>query len=281
MDAPKFQTLSEYLREPFGSPDTENQKKLHQKYKENSGKIKIVNGLIYENTYMVHIAIPSESQEGKSYDVVIQFLPGSKVIEKEFSLLNYYVQFFSNSPSFVYRYAVLYKNNGYMIDALQEKMDPNYADALPSKTNKEMKLTYDKSLYFACRFLEDHKEEYMVKRFYERFKHVKFQKFLDDITDYKGEKFNFDIYEIESSFKKELIKDIQDAGKHMKLTGPKERKGIGIIPKKKPISKVKPKLNTFNTTSFGGMSLKPTAKAKTASVVKKKPKVRSTAKRKG
>lgn len=274
-----YQTLSEFLREPFGSPDPENQTRLLKKYREHVGKIKAEACIQYENTYMIHVKIPSESKEGSFYDVVIQFLPSTKEVEKDKTLDRYFVQFFSNSPSFVYKYAVLYKNKGYMIDALQEKMDPNYKDALPTKTNAGMKLSYDKSLFFAGMFLIEKRKWYMEKLVLNRMPKMNFNKFLDGITNYKGEKFDYNIYELESNFKSEILRDIQNAAKHMKLK-PKDRSGSpGILPKKKPLSKITPKISTVKSLSTGGMTLSPSRKPKKTGSSSRKPKVRSTRKK--
>lgn len=273
---PIYQTLSDFLREPFGSPDPETQRKLTEKYRKNIEKIYVNAAVEYENTFFIHVKIPSESKPGASYDVVIQFLPPDKEVEKAATLENYFVQFFSNSPSFVYRYAVLYKNHGYMIDALQEKMDPNYANALPTKTNANMKLTYDKSLFFACMFLLENRRRYMIKSSLHRMPKMNFRKFIDGITSYQGEKFDYDIYELEANLKDELLQDIQKASKHMKIK-PKDRSGSpGILGKKKPLEKIKPKRSTVSTSSFNGMTLKPTVKAKKTGSSGRKLKVQST-----
>lgn len=278
MEDTLYQTLEEFIGAPFGVPDPDTYKRLSDKYRQNIGKIKLHGCIEYEKTFMLHIKIPSESKPGATYDVVIQFLPGDDSLESESTLNNYYIQFFSNSPSFVYRYAVLYKNKGYMIDALQEKMDPNYADALPTKTNAGMKMTYDKSLFFACVYLLENKKTLLNKTYLKRLPRMNFNRFIDGVTNYNGEKFDFDIYQIEANFKKELVKDLQKAGQHMKLK-PKERKGLGILPRKKPLNKIKPKGNTFNSKSFNGMTLRTTVKPKKTGSANRKPRVLSTARK--
>ena len=117
-----YQTISEYIRAPFGALDTENKQRLEPKYQENKKKISCKCVCEYEDTYLIHILIPSESREGKNYDVIIQFFTPDKEVKKEDTLNNYLIQFFSNSPSFIYKYAVLYKNKGFMIDSLQDKL---------------------------------------------------------------------------------------------------------------------------------------------------------------
>ena len=297
-----YQTLSEFIKMPFGKYDNENYSRLNTKYNSDKSKIKIKNVIEYKDTFMIHLKIPSESKPGEFYDVVIQFLPGDESMKKELTIQNYYIQFFSNSPSFIYRYAVLYKTMGFMIDAFQEKMDQAYANTLPSKTNAEMKLTYDKSLFYACKFLLDNNARYLSKPFLRAMPKVNFHKFVDEVFDYNGNKPNYSIYDLEASFNKELLADIQRAGRHMstrlglpgskkentteskertktstfkptdsdnpKQTGIHSGNHTGILSKKKPISKIKAKVNTFKTSSIKGMRATPTTPVK--------PKIRGT-----
>ena len=216
-----YQTIHEYIRAPFGALDTETKQRLEPKYQENKKKIVCKSVCEYEETYLIHLLIPSESSEGKTYDVVIQFFTPDKVIRKESTLDNYLIQFFSNSPSFIYKYAVLYKNKGFMIDSLQDKLNQDYKDALPTKSNSSMKMSYDKSLYFACRFLIDNSLVFLNKKtLLLTNSKSEFRRFVDGIGDYSGEKFQREIYDIESDFKKEIKRDLlkaEDVFKKRKL----------------------------------------------------------------
>lgn len=207
-----YQNLQDFLFTPFGVADTEEESRLEPKYKLYHKAIKFVEYSILDESYYIHLWIPSESDPNKHYDVVIQFFPANEKIAKKDFLNNYFVNFFSNSPSFVYRYAVLYKIHGYMINALQEKMDPEYADKLPESTNKDMKISFDKSLYFACRFLYDNRLVYLSKSTLKIQKKVSFQQLVDNIQ------FNKDVLgktgrEIEQKAREEQKKDIKNAEK--------------------------------------------------------------------
>ena len=118
--ANKYQTLSEFLVKPFGSPETiTKDQSFNAKYitllQKNGIKIKAVTEV--ENSWFYHITIASESNEGYTYDVVIRFFTDNPLYLKEVSLRNYYVQFFSNAPSFMYTFAYVYKQNGFLIEA--------------------------------------------------------------------------------------------------------------------------------------------------------------------
>nr|DAS58584.1 MAG TPA: hypothetical protein [Caudoviricetes sp.] len=269
-----YQTLSEFLEAPFGVKDAENKERLLKSYGAAKSPVFISGYTILDDTYLLHLKVPSDSKPGVNYDVVIQFFTKDGSIKTEPVLTNYYIQFFSNSPSFVYKYAVLYKQKGYMIDVLQEKLDPKYADTLPTTANKEMKLTYDKSLFFACHFLiTSCKTTWLNKKYIGTRRKQSLREFLSQVTDTKGKAIFFDLSEVSRRFKKELERDIKLINPHMTLKPKTESRPTT---KHKPISKIKPKLNTFNKSSFGGMTIRPVEKVKV--IGKKRPKTRTTKK---
>ena len=165
---PKYQTLYEFLRTPFGRQDLVQKMEAYDKsYRTYLGtnKIRVVAFTEIEGSYYMHVVVPSESAKTQEYkyDVVIRFFAPTKEIAMQGSLRNYYVQFFSNSPSFIYKYAVLYRNNGALIEFLYDKMNPEYANVLPEKTNASMEISFDKSIYYATKFLSEHKFRYLNK----------------------------------------------------------------------------------------------------------------------
>lgn len=287
LDFQGYQTIGEFLNSPFGIPDQETYAKLEKKYKEAKRPVSVHAYTILDDAYFLHLKIPSESHQDKSYDVVLQFFTNDNDVKKSSSLQNYYIQFFSNSPSFIYRYAVLYKQKGYMIDSLQKKMDPKYADTLPEKTNKDLKLTFDKSLFMACYYLQNDGSTWLDKDFLKKKRKTSMREFLSNIgsfQDVKGEKVVFDVIEITSSLKNELQKDLRKIPKRMKIRkeeSPKTRFGTGIQVKKK-IEKIKPTRSTFKPVKAGTIKSirEPGTPARKAKVVpKKKPRTTTTRKR--
>ena len=130
----KYQTLSEFLQSPFGSGADQNKLiKYNAMYNSNINKIVLNAYTKIEDSYYFHVKVPSESQKSGNvqYDVVIRFFTDNADALASSHLRNYYIQFFSNSPGFIYNYAVLYKNNGFLIDSLYTKLDPRYFDKLP------------------------------------------------------------------------------------------------------------------------------------------------------
>lgn len=206
----KYQTLEGFLFSPFHKTESHKQKDLEYdtKYRSyvDSNKITIAGMCEIENSVFIHIKIPSESQNGYSYDVIIRFFSTDPSILAQTHLRNYYIQFFSNSPSFMYQYAYLYNKEGFLIEALYDKLDPDYIDKAPEKTNVNMTISYDKSIYFACRFLSDNKFKYLNKHGVIQRKKKPSSKFFRDITDFKSVKFDQYVLVEEKKLSKQLEK---------------------------------------------------------------------------
>ena len=204
------QTLKEFIHNPFGQPN--NQKYLqyesrYQSFKRNN-KIKLVKCLFYEDNYFLHVSVPSESQKGAThYDVVIQFFTPKNEVKRELTLSHYYVQFFSNSPGFMYKYAALYKLEGYLIDSLFDKFQPGMLDVLPDKANKDYELFYDSSIYYACRYILDNKFTCMGKLNLRIFSTRNVTQFFENIQDTESIGIMTDISKLERSIKKEISDD--------------------------------------------------------------------------
>lgn len=250
MKTKKYQTIQEFMRRPFENFDSmDKDTKYEALYKNyvSQNKIRIEGFVNIENSYYVHIKIPSESQttdknKKYEYDVVIRFFTDKPELLLAGSFRAYYMQFFSNSPSFIYKYAYVYKQHDYLIEALYNKLDPEFKDVAPEKTNSNMEVSYDKSIYFACKFLSDHQFRYMNKHGVLRMKKKTPEKFFRDISDFKSVKFDQDIMAAEKKLKGSIekgdLKDRSEAG--LELYDLNKQKGIEAK-KKKTINK-KPKI---------------------------------------
>lgn len=228
----KYQTISEFMMSPFGIYSSMEKNNKYEALYENfvkSNKIYIAGFTNIEDSYYVHIKIPSESQkDGKyEYDVVIRFFTDKPALRAGTSLRAYYMQFFSNSPGFIYRYAALYKKEDYLIKALYDKLDPEYSNVMPTKTNADMELSYDKSIYFACKFLSEGRFRYLTKVGLLLHKKKTPQKFFSDISDFKAIKFDQELMNVEKKLKKDL-----DSGKIAEER--KDRKKLHDLNKKQP-----------------------------------------------
>ena len=220
----EFQTLSEFLREPFGkSDDMSKIQKFIAGYREDKYKIKLNAHTKIGNAYYFHVKIPSKSQEEKNmmYDVVIKFFTNKENCEKSSHIRDYYIQFFSNSPSFIYNYAVLYKKHGFLIDNLYNKLDPRYFDKLPEKTNKDLDLSYDKSIYYACQYLSEHRFKALNKLGIAMGKRLTPEAFFKEIKDLQTIKLEQELFNLEKKELKKLDRELDI--QHKMQIGDKKR----------------------------------------------------------
>lgn len=208
------QRLSDFLVKPFGTPVSSKElSDLNAKYSmlALSSGVKLHAVCVVEDSYYYHIKVDSSSQKSGrgnyQYDVIVRFFTDSPQVEKEHTLDNYFVQFYSNSPSFMYTYAYVYKQNGYLIDALYNKLDPDYIDTPPAKTNASERLCYDKSIYSACRYLMDKRNHILVKNGTIRLKMKSPLSFFAGINDFRSTKMDRAIISEEKKLSKNLKKE--------------------------------------------------------------------------
>lgn len=124
------------------------------------------------NNYIFHIKLPSESERDNTYDVVIEFSPVDKTSLSDESIINYNVKFFSNCPSFIFTYAYAYNDKNLFIDFLSKKLDEQVLKNAPVVKNPMNIVNFEKSIYFACKYLVEEKNlnKNYLKSFVQRFK---------------------------------------------------------------------------------------------------------------
>lgn len=236
-----LQTLEGFLTKPFGKSEIKSNE-YERKYKKLTSEKKIFMEACTEvgDTYLVHIKVGSETNNTLWYDVVLMFFTDNKDVKRDISFRRYYVKFFSNSPSFIYQYAVLYKQQGAMIDMLADKMDALYADKLPEKSNPSLRNSYDKSIYVACRFMQDHKVSAFSKAGFMARRKKKPANFFDDIKTFEDVKFTNELSALERKVEKEAkeSKDKEDVSGYAKSVSRKEKARKGVVVAKN-VSEVK------------------------------------------
>lgn len=205
------QTLEQFLEAPFYQKDTQQKHLQYESrylsYKK-ANRIRIKSVVEVDHNYFILFKVPSETAKEKfDYDVVIQFTPPDDQLAKSPSLRNYWVQFFSNSPGFVYKYASLYKIQGYLIETLQMKFAPGTLDKLPDKANSNYTLYFDSSIYYACRFMVDNKLTYFNKIALTFWKRTNFSQFVDGIKDFQSSQTARSNSGLEAKMKAEMNKD--------------------------------------------------------------------------
>ena len=201
-----FQTLSEFIYSPFGFSDEARKRKLESQYQhmKNKSSFKVVGYTIVDGNYFIRVTIPSDSNPKQTYDVVVLFFADDSVVKKRTTFSNYFVKFFSNSPSFIYKYAYVYKKNGFMIDFLYDKLDQNFINQAPTKTNANEDMFYDKSIYCACRLLEDDRMGILSKTGI-IFRHKKNKdQFFREIQSFENVKLTNELRDVDKKIDKEL-----------------------------------------------------------------------------
>lgn len=258
-----FQTLEEFLAAPFGEPEIKSNE-FERKYQDlrKNRKIAITKYTSIEDNILVHITVGSDSNPNQFYDVILMFFTDDEKEKNGLSFRNYYVKFFSNSPSFIYQYAALYKEQGALIDMLYDKLDPEYADKKPDVTNSSYKMSYDKSIYSACRFMQDQK----LSAFSKAMMFGKYEKnpdkFFERVHNFQDVKLSNEINQLDKKIDKELEKGSKKdtkktdtrasthrtSGKkkaiRSTLSDPKQSPAKRISKSKNVISKSKPKRST-------------------------------------
>lgn len=154
--------LKEFMQNPVGKGDsTYNRqlliKALDTKYErliKNKGeliKTKIYHELNTDN-YYIHLVIPTETERDNTYDVVLYFYTNEHVNDSSL-LKTHDIQFFCNSPSFVYTYAKLFSDKGLFIPWLKNKYPDEIFASFPEVRNRYGVTNYDKYLYIGCKYI--------------------------------------------------------------------------------------------------------------------------------
>ncbi len=128
-----------------------------------------VNIYTHKDDVYYHFLIPTETLERNNvYDVVIKFTPGDKSNLLDKTYKQYNIEFFSNCPSFVYTYAYVANLNGYFIKELADKYEQETLKYPPTSRNPGNIFGYEKSIYFACRYLSNKNTQLLYKSYVEK-----------------------------------------------------------------------------------------------------------------
>lgn len=241
----EFQTLDEFLKAPFGEPEIKSND-FENSYRRIKNKIDFVSYTTIDDNHLVHYTVGSETNKGEKYDVVLLFFTDDETLKKRDSLSGYYVKFFSNSPSFIYQYAALYKEKGFLIDMLYEKMDKDYMDVLPTKTNGAKKMSYDKSIYSTCRKIQD--SALALSKMKLRWKFQNPDKFFRGIRDFQDVKVASEIKSLDKKINKELDKNKKENQENKKHRKPKKNNAVGTVKKVKTAGSSVKKVKRVKTT---------------------------------
>lgn len=100
-----------------------------------------------------YLKVPSETVENFYFDVVIEATPLSPSSKTDYTINNYYLKLFSNSPNFVFTYTYVYEQTNSLIDFLKDKIDEKALTEPPKVRNPIQSYGFEKSVYFALLFI--------------------------------------------------------------------------------------------------------------------------------
>jgi hypothetical protein len=157
-------TVREAITNPTGSGSANVGKRsviikdLETKFNTNILKKDIKLSFFSEGDNIVLLAeVPSESDTMEfSYDVVIRFIAPEDKDERG-NLMNYTMQFCSNSPNFAFTYAYSIFHKGWMIDELEPMFSKMFYTDKPTVRNPVLEFGFEKSIYFTLLYLKFHK----------------------------------------------------------------------------------------------------------------------------
>lgn len=233
-----YQTLEQFVTNPFEMGYQPSLQEYARKYNDlNKRKmIKFGGALILDGVYFLRIRIASESTADIWYDVVVQFFTDDDLKGRNLALNSYYVKFFSNSPGFVYKYGYLYHQYDMLVEILADKYPKEVLTKEPLRTNAERKMGYDKSIYYACRYILDHPMTYLSKTGLSVIQVRNAKTFFSGIKDFESVSDDISISKMEASIKKEVRKDqkaIREKKREKREETVETLKSIFVKPKKK------------------------------------------------
>lgn len=234
-----YQTLEQFVNNPFEMGYQPSLQEYAKKYDSLNKRqmIKFAGALIVDDVYFLRIRVASESASNVWYDVVVQLFMDDELKGRNIALNSYYVKFFSNSPGFVYKYGYLYHQHDMLIEVLANKYPKEVLTVEPNKTNAEKRMGYDKSIYYACRYILDRPLSLLSKTGLSVIQARSAKNFFDGIADFDSVSEDISISKMEASIRKEAKKD-QETLKKNKREKRAETveaiKGIFMKPKKKP-----------------------------------------------
>lgn len=132
-------------------------KDLDDRYRLLMSKVQKVNFKIYKvkKDYLFHFQIPSEEfPNNLYYDVCVLFCWENEVKDDK-TISEYKLKLFSNSPNFMFTYTYALEQNDMIIPFLKSKCSRLALTQAPTIRNPIEVYGFEKSIYFACRYIMD------------------------------------------------------------------------------------------------------------------------------
>jgi len=157
-------SFDKYIDNPSGGQVFTNRQMYKAMYKQKFDAVLVreqgqINYVVYRSedendSYYIHIKVPSEVIDNFYYDVVIQLYTTDNTKKNNVNLREYGAKFYSNDPAFVYTFAHSFKQNNLFIKDLEPKMMKRALKEKAEIKNPKDNVWYVKSLYFAYLTME-------------------------------------------------------------------------------------------------------------------------------
>lgn len=131
---------------------------LDNRYFQLLNKAKTFKFKVYKvkDNYLFHFYIPSEEfPDSLFYNVCVLFESHNELTGSEKTINNHHLKLFSNSPNFMFTYTYALNQNKMIIPFLINKCAKRALTEAPTLRNPIEVYGFEKSIYFACRFIMD------------------------------------------------------------------------------------------------------------------------------
>ena len=158
-------TFNGYMDNPSDSPSVYTMRSMYRNmYRKKFDELLVrEQGKIFYKVYRfddgpdtryILFKIPSETVAGLYYDTVVKLWAANNSAKNEANLRNYFVQFYSNDPAFVYTFTYSFNRNHLFMKELSSKMSKIALTQSAQVKNPKNEVWYVKSLVFAYYVME-------------------------------------------------------------------------------------------------------------------------------
>lgn len=160
--------IQNYLINPMGKGSSvmmlsNARKELDKQYIELYTKMSVKWYILDDKYYIAHVKVPSKSREKLWYDVLLEFDIDTMRDTSSSTINNANVRVFSNCPSFAYTYANVFNQNKDLIDWTRNKYPRDIITKKPEVRNPYGITSYERSLYFAIKYVLSNGRNYKAK----------------------------------------------------------------------------------------------------------------------
>ena len=156
-------TFDDYINNPTGAKsrvvgEKEYARQIYNKKYDNmillcANKIEYYLFKKENDRFLIYIKMPSETQQGLTYDVVLDFTTKDDVVKRKQTLKDYNIRFFSNDPNFIFTYAYAFNKKQLLVPEVKKKISNKALETPPTKTNPYEMAGYIKTIYFSYIFM--------------------------------------------------------------------------------------------------------------------------------